>query len=738
MTHFKFNFKISDLQLKVLVCFVVLIISNATYAQRQVDLNQTVQLEIDIDQDNNQATLKWDNFADTDNYLVFKRLFGENSWGSAVAVLDGQDTSYVISDYNSAVLYEFKVSRSANTGFAEGYLVSGTDYYAYPFGRGLVFVSEQSITDSLSTQIEDYIHHIRSEGWMVHHLVVDLNETASEVKAKIQEAYENAPDIYSSILLFGHVPVPYSGAIGPDGHGNHIGAWPADGFYGDINGNWTDSFVSNTTASQSRNHNVPGDGKFDQNGFPSDVELAVGRIDFANMPVFDDSEVTLLRKYIDKNLKFRRGEIRAIERGVIENNFNLSEGFGQSGIKNFTAFFGRDSVHFTDFDAVKSESYLWSYGAGGGNFQGASGISNSTNMASDSIQTVFTMLFGSYFGDWDSNNNFLRSALASGTCLSNAWAGRPVWMFHPMAMGKTLGDCTRITQNNFNQYVTGFGSRSVHIALMGDPTLKMYYPSHADTLFVSEQLGSANIVWEHDSNTEIDRYHLYRSVNGNLPILIATPEKSMFKYVDSCLVAGVNYTYFLAAAKIQKSASGEFWNESMMITDTFTIQTDNSVTAGFSFIINPDNSVSFSEETSNADYWLWDFGDGSFSNDQNPEHQYQTSGDETYQITLIAGNDCFADTTITNLMLSPTSVSDEPINSVSISPNPVNDILKIQCISCTSETRLTVMDMSGRLCIDTDGPGIQHLNTNPLVPGLYILKVTDQNMVYTLPFIKSN
>jgi hypothetical protein len=32
----------------------------------------------------------------------------------------------------------------------------------------------------------------------------------------------------------------------------------------------------------------------------------------------------------------------------------------------------------------------------------------------------FTMLFGSYFGDWDSQDNFLRAPLAQGLTLTNA------------------------------------------------------------------------------------------------------------------------------------------------------------------------------------------------------------------------------------------------------------------------------------------------------------------------------
>ena len=71
------------------------------------------------------------------------------------------------------------------------------------------------------------------------------------------------------------------------------------------------------------------------------------------------------------------------------------------------------------------------------------------NFAASDPQVVFTMFFGSYFGDWDSQNNFLRAALATTNyTLTSAWVGRPYWHFHHMALGETIGFSTRVTQNN--------------------------------------------------------------------------------------------------------------------------------------------------------------------------------------------------------------------------------------------------------------------------------------------------
>lgn len=63
--------------------------------------------------------------------------------------------------------------------------------------------------------------------------------------------------------------------------------------------------------------------------------------------------------------------------------------------------------------------------------------------------------------------------------------------------------------------------------------------------------------------------------------------------------------------------------------------------SNYSFIVNG-NQVTFSDTSSNATSWSWDFGDGNTSSQQNPIHNYTFQG--TFNVCLTAINPCGTDT----------------------------------------------------------------------------------------------
>ena len=674
------------LQSILLGCFMSL--SILISAQQQNDLKNSVQVNASYSKVNETISLNWENYAQATEYQIYERNIGSTTWGSPIATVS-TDTFYVITNVDIGNLMEYKVLRVATDGTAEGYTYSGIEYLPQRFGNKSIIVTEAEIRDSLSIEIERYITDVKAEGWTTTEVVVNKEITAEEVKNAILEVYNTDPNNYKMLTIIGHVPVPYSGNIGPDGHSNHNGAWPCDGYYGDTNGNWTDSSVNNTSASQTRNHNIPGDGKWDQSSFPSQLEMAVGRIDFSNLPLFEESEIELTKRYLDKNHAFRIGELRSISRGVVENNFNLAEGFGQNGYRNISALVGRDSTFSRNYDALKSETYLWSYGAGSGTFQSAGGISSTTNFAKDSIQGIFTMLFGSYFGDFDSSNNFLRAALATGTVLSNVWAGRPHWHFHPMGMGSRLGDCTLLTMNN-SSYTSGYGNRLVHMALMGDPLLKMSYIQSPNNITSYQQGNNIQLNWEASSENNIEGYHIYRMMDNETPELLDTLISGL-SYIDRCIDAS-EYTYYVSAVQLKEGFTGSYFNESPHISTEISISEIITPSADFTYS-EDELEVTLMSNAMNAISHNWDFGDGNTSNEINPVHTYEGSGIYNIKLTVRESDNCFSDSITQEINLMPSSVFESELHNT-IFPNPAIDILQLR--SNNTIQQITIIDLTGK------------------------------------------
>ena len=187
-----------------------------------------------------------------------------------------------------------------------------------------------------------------------------------------------------------------------------------------------------------------------------------GRVDFANLPSFPQGERELLRQYLEKDHRFRHRLFTVRPQGLIVDNLGLLSGQkpALNGWRNFSALFGPTNIlEGGDWFGTLAAAggCLWGYGrCGAGTFTSAAGIGISTDFVTQDPPVVFTLFFGSYFGDWDSPDNFLRAApgndqLHAGQRLGGAaqlvfftiwpWAKR--WASAP-ASAKTTTPYTRL------------------------------------------------------------------------------------------------------------------------------------------------------------------------------------------------------------------------------------------------------------------------------------------------------
>ncbi len=79
----------------------------------------------------------------------------------------------------------------------------------------------------------------------------------------------------------------------------------------------------------------------------------------------------------------------------------------------------------------------------------------------------------------------------------------------------------------------------------------------------------------------------------------------------------------------------------------------------------------------------------------------------------------------------------KPASNYQVYPNPVKDVLQIDGLSSQNEKQISVIGMNGKLMQQsTTSASNYKINTNQLLPGMYILKITDGNNTTTTKFIK--
>jgi hypothetical protein len=583
----------------------------------QIAKTQVVQVSATANTDGS-ITLKWPNENYSGNYVIHHRDFvhANNSWKGPDATLAGSITSWsdTLSKGSSR---EYRVTKvKSGTTEALGYIYVGNQFKSNPTQGGIVIMVDSSYIKALKTEIATLENDLMQDGWFPSYLVVGRNEKVDAVKTRLEAHIKRLPTAPKALYILGHVPVPYSGNFSsngdrppPDGHvegvGNHTGAWPADVYYGTVNCYWGDETVDCTTGSEARHKNVPGDGKFDQSAPECPIVYEIGRVDFYDMDAFSKNDTQLTREYLNRVHDYKIGKTNFRRRGLIDNNFT-GLNLASTGYHNLPCFVGLDS--FSDavdyFTEQTSGSYLWSYGCGAGSYASCSGIGTTYDFAANKgkFSNAFTMLAGSYFGDWDSKNNILRGALAGGS-LASCWGGIPKWYLHHMGLGLNIGYGAKITQNNVNDYFNGafnYSWNGVFIALMGDPSLKMLYVKPPTQLSATETQGGTLLKWNRSAE-KIDGYVVYRidqntqeykEIASYCGLGSSTTTDSF--YFDYCKPTPLNpntgnYKYAVRAFKWENTGSGSYQNLSLaaMANTKYTLNPSQLLKSTVSLYPNP-------------------------------------------------------------------------------------------------------------------------------------------------------
>ncbi len=153
-----------------------------------------------------------------------------------------------------------------------------------------------------------------------------------------------------------------------------------------------------------------------------------------------------------------------------------------------------------------------------------------------------------------------------------------------------------------------------------------------------------------------------------------------------------------------------------------------SPTAEFTLLVQDESEgyhASFSNESTGASEWIWDFGDGTTSMEENPSHIYQMK--DEYTITLTVASEAGCESSISK-PLGPVTGSEAHLERVvRLYPNPVvNDQLVISHSGIAESLKVEIFTSQGWL--------IQHsvlhqnnsenvLNLSGLAAGVYLVRI---------------
>lgn len=536
-----------------------------------------MRLSAIADLSSSSVKLAW-RYGPTNLPAIRRREFGESAWTTLA-------TNYLPFRFTNSNLtlgkrYEFQVD--------DEYIFVGLRATPSEHRGQVILVTEDSAAKNLAKELSLFRSDLNGDGWSVTQTNIprhndrewraNTNVIAS-LKSFITNSYFANPKELKAVILIGHVPIPYSGFHNPDGHG--FRALPADGYYGDVDGVFTDTNVDFPSLLpvllETRHDNRIGDGKFDQNRFPTNsngiagLELAVGRIDFSDIPIFThESETTLLRRYLNKNHRYRHKQLSLPERIIVGTFFprDMYAGIYAEALMNGSRWYGQEPETILQGDPFSpTNSAVWGIIGGYGLPYGVCGPywiyheSKHVAIPAQEPQLFFANVFASYCLDMGYTNNFMRAFLgAPNSGLAATWfrqapVGNIPLSFEQLGLGETIGrGFLRMINDNPERTAD-----NTYVVLMGDPTLRLQVLSPPSKLLVS---GKTNETLSWSASAEAGaQYSIYRSTSDlNGPwVKVTNGPITSTNFTDPSPPTGPRW-YQVRAMKLAITGSGSFTN----------------------------------------------------------------------------------------------------------------------------------------------------------------------------------
>jgi hypothetical protein len=147
-------------------------------------------------------------------------------------------------------------------------------------------------------------------------------------------------------------------------------------------------------------------------------------------------------------------------------------------------------------------------------------------------------------------------------------------------LGETVGFTARLAQNNEGLYETHINSAAhrIHIALMGDPTLRLHPVVPPSNLEGRVKGDTVALTWTPSTDTALIGYHVYRGASPRGPFARLTRSPiAATSFSHPSTVAGA--VYMVRAIKLESTTSGNYENASQGAFWSPTVDPDPVIAA---------------------------------------------------------------------------------------------------------------------------------------------------------------
>jgi PKD repeat protein len=170
-------------------------------------------------------------------------------------------------------------------------------------------------------------------------------------------------------------------------------------------------------------------------------------------------------------------------------------------------------------------------------------------------------------------------------------------------------------------------------------------------------------------------------------------------------------------------------------TDTFSMSMEvmPPVLAGFTYDNSAEPTIAFTNASTGAASYMWDFGDSATSTSSNPSHIYSATG--TYTVTLITTGFCGTDTSTQVITITTTGIQDatpgQPAAFFQSSDQSLNVTLPV-----AADALIEVYSLAGDLIYSEDAINTttKKISMSGAAAGVYMVRVLSGDEISTIKF----